>query len=178
MIHLNEVKRGRRLKIIRTVAIAILITICIRQFLYTSVTVSGESMEPTISHDERMIVTKFQSIKRFDIIIFYAAHLDDRFIKRVIGLPGDEVEMKDDQLYINGRLFEEPYVAALKARKHQGERLTENFKIIVPQDEYFVLGDNRKNSRDSRQMGSVHEKYIVGKAIFKIYPLDVIGMLN
>lgn len=178
MINLNEGKSGRRLKVIRFIVVALLIMFCIRQFLYTSVTVSGESMEPTINHDERIIVTKFQSIHRFDIIIFYSAQFDDRFIKRVIGLPGDEVEMKDDQLYINGHLFEEPYVDALKASKHRGERLTENFKLTVPEGEYFVLGDNRKNSRDSRQMGPVHEKYLVGKATFRIYPFDTVGMLK
>lgn len=175
---LSEEKSGRRLRMLRYVAVALLIVIGIRQFLYTSVTVSGESMEPTIYHDERMFVTKFQAIQRFDIIIFYAPQFDDRFIKRVIGLPGDEVEMKDDRLYINGKFVEEPYVATLKAKTHRGERLTENFKIQVPKEAYFVLGDNRKNSRDSRQMGMVEERYVIGKAIWRIYPFGAIGMLK
>lgn len=177
-MRLSEEQSGRRLRMIKYVALALLIVIGIRQFLYTSVTVSGQSMEPTISHDERMIVTKFQSVQRFDIVIFYAPQLNDRFIKRVIGLPGDEIEMKDDQLYINGQLFEEPYVATLKAKRHRGERLTENFKITVPENAYFVLGDNRKNSRDSRQMGTIDQKYVIGKAVLRIYPFDAIGVLK
>ena len=175
-INLNEKGRNELISWIKSVAIALLLAVLIRQFLYTPVTVSGQSMEPTFEHDNRIVITKIHNIDRSDMIVFHSPNSDDDFIKRVIGLPGDVVIMKDDQLYINGEAFEEEYLEAHKKKVHEGQRLTENFEVEVPEGHYYVLGDNRQNSTDSRRIGFIDRKSIVGKVSFRFYPIKSIGI--
>src|SRR5690606_40240528 len=113
-------------------------------------------MAPTFEHDNRIVITKIHNIERSDMIVFHSPYSEDDFIKRVIGLPGDVVIMKDDQLYINGETFEEEYIADNKEKIHEGQRLTENFEVEVPEGHYYVLGDNRQNSTDSRTIGFIN----------------------
>lgn len=160
----------------KSAAIALVLAILIRQFLYTPVTVSGQSMEPTFENDNRVVITKIHSVNRFDMIVFNSPVSEEHFIKRVIGLPGDFVVMKDDHLYINGAEYEEAYVQANKEKMYEGQRLTENFEVHVPKGHYFVLGDNRQNSMDSRMLGPIKEQAVVGKVSFRIYPFNSIGI--
>lgn len=173
---MNEKGKTELISWIKSVVIALLLAVLIRQFLYTPVTVSGQSMEPTFEHDNRIVITKFYNIERSDLVVFHSPFSEDDLIKRVIGLPGDVVIMKDDQLYINGEEFEEEYIEANKQKVHEGQKLTENFEAEVPEGHYYVLGDNRRNSTDSRLIGFIDRKSIVGKVSFRFYPFKSIGI--
>lgn len=127
-------------------------------------------MMPTLEDGDRMIVNKIGykigEPKRFDIVVFHAPE-QKNYIKRVIGLPGDTLEYKDDQLYINGEPIEEPYLDAYKAQITEGT-LTEDFTLndidvsldsnTIPEGYIFVMGDNRRYSKDSRHIGLVNQK--------------------
>lgn len=138
--------------------------------------VVGPSMEPTFKSNDILILDKityrFKEVKRSDIISFYYA--DSKYlIKRVIGLPGDYVEYKNNILYINGKIVEETYLQGVT---------TDDFSLkdlgydVIPGDMYLVLGDNRNNSQDSRdsKVGLVNKKNIIGKVRFRIWPLNKI----
>lgn len=173
---LNEKGKKELISWIKSVVIALILAVLIRQFIYTPVTVSGESMEPTFEHNHRIVITKIHQIARFDMIVFKSPYSDDDFIKRVIGLPGDVVMMKDDQLYVNGEAYEEEYIAENKKKLYEGQRLTENFEVEVPAGHYYVLGDNRQNSTDSRSIGFIDGNSVVGKVSFRFFPLESIGI--
>ena len=161
---------------IQSVAIAFVVAIVIRQFLFTPVIVSGQSMEPTFENDNKIVISKVHKIDRFDMIVFHAPNSDDDFIKRVIGLPGDVVIMKNDQLYINGKEYYEDYLQPKKDEILEGQNLTQDFEVVVPEGQYFVLGDNRRRSTDSRVIGCIDGSSIVGAVKFRFYPLDEIGI--
>ena len=137
------------------------ILIGLRHFVFTPVVVKGDSMDPTLIDGERVIALKNTEIKRFDIVTFPAP--DDpgkNYIKRVIGLPGDTIEYKNDELYINGKEYEEPYLDEFKGELEDDQPLTSDFTLNdlfgaekVPEGELFVLGDNRRISKDSRIIG-------------------------
>lgn len=160
------------------------IMIALRLFLFSPVTVSGESMMPTLVDKEKMIASKVSTIERFDIISFKAPDAPGKhYIKRVIGLPGDNVEYKDDVLYVNGKVYEEPYLDEYKSRA--ATTLTEDFSLEslyglneVPKNAYFVLGDNRQNSNDSRAIGFVDKEVIIGVSKFSFWPVNKIGFFR
>jgi signal peptidase I len=151
----------------------------IRYFLFTPIIVDGSSMYPTLKDDNRMIVNKLSYVfgepKRFDIIVFHAPEKKD-YIKRVIGLPGETVEYRNDTLYINGKKYDEPYLDELK--KETEGLLTESFIVTVPKDHIFVLGDNRRFSRDSRHIGAIPLKEILGKTNFVYWPYKEIRFVD
>jgi len=164
-------------------AILIVALVLLRVFVFTPVTVSGESMMPTLVDGERNIALKMGDVKRFDIVSLVAP--DDpskNYVKRVIGLPGDTVEYKDDVLYINGKKYDEPYLKEKKAELKEtnpDEDLTSDFTLetvlgqkTVPDDTYFVMGDNRQNSKDSRfsEVGFIPKENIIGKSKIAFWP--------
>ncbi|OLO40873.1 signal peptidase I [Alkalihalophilus pseudofirmus] len=164
---------------IKAVLIALLLAVLIRYFLFAPIVVEGESMVPTLHHSDRMIVNKIGYTigdpERFDIIVFHASEESD-YIKRVIGLPGDEIEFIDDTLYINGEAYEEPYLDELKEELN-GATLTYDFSleevtnsVVVPEGYLFVMGDNRRRSLDSRDIGFIPYGEVVGKANFVFWP--------
>ncbi|MFS0781943.1 signal peptidase I [Bacillus sp. 1P06AnD] len=159
----------------KSLLVAFLIVFICEQLIITPKMVSGESMEPTYENKDRVIISKVSTPKRFDIITFHAPYSNHIYIKRIIGLPGDHLQMIDDQLYINNRLVKEPYLAPLKAAIGFGDLLTGNFDAIVPKGHYFVLGDNRQKSNDSLLFGPIHEKSLIGVVKFTYYPLDHAG---
>ena len=127
-------------------------------------------MQTTYENQDRVIVSKIGHIKHFDTIVFHSPIEKEDYIKRVIGLPDDTIEIQDDTLYINGQKYEEPYLKQNKSQLLPNQRLTENIKIKVPKDYIFVLGDNRQNSMDSRQIGCISKDAVIGKAIFRFHP--------
>src|SRR4051812_28211766 len=162
---------------IKALFIAIVLVFIIRAFFFTPIVVDGASMEPTLQDQDRMIVTKIGEPKRFDIIVFHAPENKD-YIKRVIGLPGDKIEYKDDTLYVNGKVYEEPYLDEYKKEVIDGP-LTESFTLTekigqetVPDGELFVMGDNRRFSKDSRHIGTVPMEKILGKTSVIYWPLE------
>lgn len=165
---------------VKAIGIAIILAFLIRTYIFAPIVVDGESMMPTLQDHERIVLTKFgtsiDSIDRFDIVVFHATE-DKDYIKRVIGLPGDHIEYKDDTLYINGKKYDEPYLEEYKELM-AGEPLTGSFKLeevsgsmTVPENQLFVMGDNRQNSLDSREIGPVSVDEIVGKANLVYWPI-------
>ena len=174
--------------ITRDIIFAAVMAVLIVVFVVQPVKVEGTSMQPRLENDERIFVNKFEynfnSIQRGDIIVFWFP--DDptkSFIKRVIGLPDDIVDMDaSGHIIINGEPQEEAYLApernqAARSRWNQSQ-FTSGQKVRVKDHYYFVMGDNRDQSNDSRSWGLVPEKYIYGKAMFRYWPLQRIGPLN
>ncbi|MGI2327211.1 signal peptidase I [Planococcus sp. YIM B11945] len=158
----------------------------IRFFFFTPIVVDGESMMPTLEHGDRMIVNKIGynvgEPDRFDIIVFHAPEEKD-YIKRVIGLPGDHIAYEDDQLFINGEPVEEPYLDEYK--KGVTGTLTEDFTLeekigqsTIPEGYIFVMGDNRRASKDSRMIGAVKIDEVIGSTSFVFWPMAEAGIVN
>ena len=149
-------------------------------FLGRPFTVSGASMYPTLHNGDRMVLSKVGNIHRFDVVILKAPDENVEYIKRVIGMPGDTIEMKSGVLYINGKKVEQPFINTEALAKQTVfmddftlESLTGESK--VPEGKYFVLGDNRGVSKDSRMIGFIDRSAIEGKAVFTIWPFGRIG---
>lgn len=183
----EEKKKNETWEWMKALLIAFGLAAIIRVFLFTPIVVDGESMMPTLENGDRMIVNKIGYTigkpDRFDIVVFHAPEEKD-YIKRVIGLPGDTVEYKDDVLYINGESFEEPYLDQNKAEVADGP-LTEDFTLeekiqrtTVPEGHVFVLGDNRRRSKDSRHIGAVAIDEIIGNTSIVFWPIEDFGIVK
>ena len=149
-------------------------------FLGRPFTVSGASMYPTLNNGDRMILSKIGEINRFDVVVLKAPDENVEYIKRVIGMPGDTLEMKQGVLYINGKKIEQPFINTEALQKQTVfiddftlQTLTGETKI--PEGKYFVMGDNRGVSKDSRMIGLIDRKAIEGKAVFTIWPMNQFG---
>lgn len=156
----------------------------LRMFVFSSITVNGASMDPTLQDREKIIGLKMGDIHRFDIVTFDAPdNPGTDYIKRVIGLPGETVSYENDQLYINGKAYDEDYLDQYKSELTDDLPLTmdanmsESFSVKVPEGSYFVLGDNRRNSKDSRFIGSIEEGKIEANAKLVIWPINQMGTL-
>lgn len=154
--------------------IIIVLVILLKLFVITPVRVNGTSMTPTLEEGDIMLLNKLgrNNIKRFDIVVI--DNKDEDLIKRVIGLPGEKIEYKDNKLYVNGKKVNEKFTK----KKYE---LLNNYSIdslehsTIPKDYYFVLGDNRPNSLDSEEIGFIHKDNIRGKANFVIFPFSRFG---
>lgn len=150
--------------------IVLIAIILIRTFLYSPIRVNGTSMYPTLQDKEFMILNKIalkDGIDRFDIVVVKTNNTN--IIKRVIALPGESVMYKDNKLYINGKVMEDNY----------SKTATEDFdNIVLKEDEYFVMGDNREVSKDSRIIGPVNIKSIKGKTNLVFFPFSKIGIVE
>ena len=149
-------------------------------FLGRPFTVSGASMYPTLHNGDRMVLSKVGDIHRFDVVILKAPDENVEYIKRVIGMPGDTVEMKSGLLYINGKKVDQPFInteALVKQTVFMDDFTLESLtgESKVPEGKYFVLGDNRGVSKDSRMIGFIDRSAIEGKAVFTIWPFGRIG---
>lgn len=168
------------------ILIALIIFLIIRTFLFAPVSVEGDSMVPTLHDDDRLILNKVDSVNRFDIVVFHAPDDSEKqYIKRVIGIPGDTVEVQDEVLYVNGEVVPEEYLQPELFNLSESESFTEDFNLAiltgmteVPEGQYFLLGDNRQNSKDSRYFGFVEEEAIVGTTDLRFWPLNDFGDAN
>ncbi len=146
-------------------------------FLYQPVKVEGTSMLPGLEDQERIFVNKFvyhlEPIERGDVIVFqYPLDPSKSYIKRVVGLPGDRVRIQDGAVFVNGRRLEENYVPD-DFRDVRSYR-----EIAVPAGSYYVLGDHRSLSNDSREFGAVAARFVSGKAVFVYWPVEKLGALR
>jgi signal peptidase I len=170
---------GVTLSWFRDLSLSVLIAIVVILFLYQPVKVEGTSMMPSLQNDERIFINKFvyrfgiSDIGRGDTVVFlYPGDPTKSYIKRVIGVPGDTIEIVDGTVIVNGQPLSEPYVA-----EDYRDRIPYARKV-VPADQYFVLGDHRSSSNDSRSWGWVPRQYIYGKAVFVYWPLENLGAVH
>lgn len=171
-------------KVIRTVLLALVLAFVFRSYLFASYIVDGESMQPTLDDGNLLMVNKavyeWQEIGRQQVIVFHANEKED-YVKRVIGISGDKIFVKNDQLYINGELVDESYLDPL--RPDDGLSFTEDFTLEeltghkeVPAGHLFVMGDNRRESLDSRYFGFVPIESVVGKVDVRYWPVNRLGV--
>ena len=163
----------------RDLLLAVIIAIIVILFLYQPVKVEGTSMMPALNDQERIFINKFiyqfnvGQIERGDMVVFwYPNDPSKSYIKRVIGIPGDRVEVDLGTVVINGKRLEEAYVP----QEYRDE--TSMAQRVIPPDEFFVLGDHRSSSNDSRSWGLVPRRFVYGKAVFVYWPLDKLGLLR
>ena len=157
----------------------------INHFFFAPVMVDGDSMEPTLVNGDYLLLNKFSDIERFDIVVFPPPdQADTQYVKRIIGLPGDTVEYHEDVLYLNGEPTDQSFL---------NENVDEDASIyasgdfslltllgveVVPEGQYFVLGDNRLNSRDSRSFGFIDQESVLGKVSLRYWPISEIGFVE
>ena len=148
--------------------VILIVVVLIRSYIVTPVMVSGTSMSPTLKGREVMILNKLdKKYNRFEIVVLKTDH--DDIIKRVIGLPGETISCENNKIYINSRKLDDNY----------GKGITSDFdKITLGKDEYFVMGDNRENSLDSRYYGPFNKKRIKGSTKIIIFPFNKIGKVK
>lgn len=156
--------------------IIIIVVVIIRTFIVTPVIVSGESMSPTLKNNQILILNKYDKVyERFDVVVidYDDGNFKERLIKRVIGLPGEEIKYENGTLYINGEKINDSLAS-----------ITNDFttldlgSIKVPNDKYLVLGDNRNNSVDSRMLGFIEKKDIKGVTKVRLFPFSEFGKID
>ncbi len=163
----------------RDLFVSVLIAVVIILFLYQPVKVEGTSMMPSLVDQERIFINKFvyrfgiSEINRGDTVVFwYPGDPTKSYIKRIVGMPGDKVQVVEGMVFVNGQPLEEPYVPS-EYRDQVSVPIS-----TVPADEFYVLGDHRSSSNDSRSWGTVPRKFIYGKAVFVYWPLDRLGIVK
>jgi len=167
----------RIIEVSKSIAISLLVAIFIINFIFQIVTVSGESMVPTMQNNDKLILEKVSyritSPKKNDIVVIrYPADIRERLIKRVIAVSGDKIKINDNILYINDEAIDEYY---------KNEDFMQDYdEAVVPQDSIFILGDNRNFSKDSRSsdIGFVKLNLIEGKAVLRLYPFNKMGRIR
>ena len=155
--------------------IIIIVVVLIRTFVVTPVRVDGSSMYPTLKNGEILILKKFdKTYDRFDVVV--VKYNGERLVKRIIGLPGEHIVYKDSKLYVNDELIDEKFLPSdLTFDDFDNILLGKNF---IPEDYYFVVGDNRNNSTDSRIIGFIPKNDILGVTNFRLFPFNKIGTFN
>jgi signal peptidase I len=162
---------------LRDILVALVTAAFIIVFVVQPVKVEGTSMQPVLKDQERIFVNRFiyqfKDVSRGDVVVFrYPNDVNKSFIKRVLAVPGDEIEIRAGMVYLNGRRLEEPYVPRefLDNRSYP--------RTIVPPGKYFVLGDHRNSSNDSRNWGFVEKRLIYGKAFLGYWPIEYFGLVK
>ena len=157
---------------------ALLVAFVVKTFLLQAFYIPSGSMEPTLEIQDRVLVNKLSydlhDVNRGDIVVFESPPNETSenkdLIKRVIGLPGETVEAHDGRIYIDGQVLDEPYL-----QPHVQTATLD--KVTVPADHYWMMGDNRGNSRDSRYFGAIPESLIIGRAFVRVWPVTALGLL-
>lgn len=167
----------------QTILLAASIFLVVYIFLFRPFQVSGESMYPTFKNQEyiltNLIVLKFADPKKGDVIVFHAPPDPEKdFIKRIVGLPGDTVSLKEGLVYVNNtKVNESPYLKS-DVKTYGGSFLKENIPVTVPDKNYFVMGDNRPFSSDSREWGLLPKDKIIGQSLFVYWPVNHMRLIK
>lgn len=149
--------------------VIVVVVVLIRTFIITPVRVDGDSMKNTLKNGDILLLYKLSSIDRFDIIVLDEEKDNEKIIKRVIGLPGETVAIKKGKIYINDKVIDDEYA--------YGQTSDYN-KVTLKDDEYFILGDNRLISKDSRYFGPIKDNEVKGKIVFRLFPFTKIGTVQ
>lgn len=149
--------------------VIVVVVVLIRTFIITPVRVDGDSMKNTLKNGDILLLYKLSSIDRFDIIVLDEEKDNEKIIKRVIGLPGETVAIKKGKIYINDKVIDDEYA--------YGQTSDYN-KVTLRDNEYFILGDNRLISKDSRYFGPIKDNEIKGKIVFRLFPFTKIGTVQ
>lgn len=149
--------------------VIVVVVVLIRTFIITPVRVDGDSMKNTLKNGDILLLYKLGSINRLDIIVLDEEKDNEKIIKRVIGLPGETVAIKKGKIYINDKVIDDKYA--------YGET-SDYDKVTLEDDEYFILGDNRLISKDSRYFGPIKKSEIKGKIVFRLFPFTKIGTVQ
>lgn len=181
----KRIKQEYIILILKVIIITCILIFLVMRFVFASVHIDGTSMEPTLRNNEYGIANRFvvseETITRFDIVVVDEED-EGQIVKRVIGLPNETIQYKNDTLYINGQLVLEPFLDQDYIESHTMEHkipFTSDFgPITLQKDEYFVIGDNRMNSKDSRAFGPIKIDSIIAKDIIILYPFDQIRIEN
>lgn len=171
------------LSLIRDVCLCFIVAYCLANFVINPIRVDGSSMYPTIEHGDvgfsNIIGYKLFDVKRFDIVVVFEDSLNEYVIKRVIGLPGETIQYKDNQLLVNGQVIEEDFLDETYCSEMSllmNDNFTENYgPVTLSDEEYFIVGDNRPKSSDSRSFGAITKDQIKSKDTFIIYPFAHFG---
>jgi signal peptidase I len=177
---MNQKKKRKYLKyILINIFIAAVIVTILMKFVFSAIKINGKSMSPTLEDGDRVIISKINirnSIRRFDIVVMHNPRQKKKpLVKRVIALPGESIELKNGRVYINRKLLQQHFI------KSPGALLTDPLKgepLILKSGQFFVMGDNRNFSKDSRVFGAVPVQLIYGKATFRYWPLSKFGSIK
>ena len=167
-------------EVIKVVVLALVIVIPIRYFVFQPFIVNGISMEPNFHNGDYLIIDeltyRFREPQRGEVIVFYSPqNPTERYIKRIIGLPGEKVEIENNIIEITEASGQE--VVLDEFLYLQGLSWSGDIELALMEDEYFVLGDNRPHSFDSRKWGALERKYIIGRALLRAWPLTDLGFI-
>lgn len=176
----NSTEENPVVEIVKTLATAFILAIGIRTLVAEARYIPSSSMEPTLEINDRLIIEKisyrFKTPQRGDVVVFSPTdklkeqNFKDAFIKRVIGLPGETVEVRGEKVYVNGKALREKYIEEAPEYTYG--------PVTVPQGQYLVLGDNRNNSYDSHYWGFVPRGNLIGRAIVRFWPIKRLGSLD
>ena len=172
----EESKRRGLWELVRVVLISVLIVLPIRTYIAQPFIVSGDSMLPNFHNGEYLIIDEltyqFREPKRGEVVVFrFPLNASDFFIKRIIGLSGETIEIKNGQLSVNGTILPEDYLP-------KNIETAPEVRITLGQNQYFVLGDNREHSSDSRSWGALEKSKIMGRALLRLWPVAKAGMVG
>lgn len=178
-------KRSLIYSIIEMVVV-VAVTVCVFKFVVIPVRIDGSSMENTLHDNSIALINAIgvneENIERFDVVVIYSSQLDEKIIKRVIGLPGETIAYINDVLYVNGEVVSEDFLdqdfVTQSKIAYNIDQFTEDFEVTIGEGQYFVMGDNRLRSTDSRQLGTFTIDDIVGYKGLVIYPFDSIEWLD
>ena len=163
-------------EVIKIVIIALVIVIPIRYFVFQPFFVRGQSMEPNFYHGDYLIVEKisfrFREIQRGEVIVFRRSEFGAAFIKRVIGLPGETIKIRDGTVYLQGQALDESVYLP------ENLRTTGDLEIVLGENEFFVLGDNRDASLDSRKWGALSGEGIIGRVHLRLWPMNAFALIE
>ena len=174
------------LEFIQSIVLALAVFVLFYLFVAQPNEVKGSSMYPTFKDKEYLLTEKISyelgDPKRGDVVIFKAPASEPcsadecEYIKRVIGIPGDKVMVKEGDVYVNGEMLDQSFLPE-KVYTSEGEYMEEGVEKEIPENQYLCFGDNRPNSRDGREFGPIERNLIIGKAFFRYWPLNVVGLI-